>query len=37
MVSLQKEIKKYRKSIDEFQEKLEQEEAEEDKDDGLII
>lgn len=37
MISLQKEIKKYRKSIDEFQEKLEQEEAEEDKDDGLII
>lgn len=37
MITLQKEIKKYRKSIDEFQEKLEQEEAEEDKDDGLII
>lgn len=37
MVALQKEIKKYRKSIDELNEELEQEEAEEDKDDGLII
>ena len=37
MVALQKEIKKYRKSIDELNEELEQEESEEDKDDGLII